>query len=466
MKKTYILDTNILLKSPTSILGFEDNNVCITDVTVEELDCKKNDLNREVGYNARQAINILKSLRNGGNLMDGVSLPGGGIFKIISLEDDSLFKTLPKGWKPEKPDNLMLLTVENYINNLKTKEECIFITNDGNLQVKADCRGIKVQDYNNERIADNIDIYSGRAEYYVMDEVIDHIYQRDEPIEADKIDFYDYETHESVFPVVYENQFIVLHSFLKTKSILLKYKQGKFYKLDYFSAIEDITPLNNGQRFALEALLAPASEIPLVILQGPAGTAKTFLSLAAGLEKTMGDRPEYKRILICRPNSKFDDDIGFLKGDEMAKIGPLIRPFYDNLESLLELQGCSFEETPSIIDSYFEEGFIKAEAMAYMRGRSITNTFIIVDEAQNATPNQILGMITRAGKGSKIVIAGDPNQIDEVKLDKRNNGLVFACEKMKESPLCASVTFKEDECKRSELAKEAAKLLTNSFSIV
>lgn len=220
-----------------------------------------------------------------------------------------------------------------------------------------------------------------------------------------------------------------------------------------------VKPKNDAQKFAMEALLAPASEIPLVILKGPAGTAKTFLGLAAGISGVM-DHKDYRKVLILRPNIKFDEDIGYLKGDEMDKIRPLIRPCLDNLEALLSNVDDNVEEAQSKVDYVFEKGWVTAEALAYLRGRSIANTYILVDEAQNSTPMQMLGILTRAGLNSKIVIVGDPNQIDNPKVDRRNNGLVYAANKMKDSPLCAQLTFSEDECVRSELAKEAAKKLS------
>lgn len=458
MKKNYILDTNILLKSPCSILGFEDNNVFITNVSVEELDYKKRSEDNETRYNARCVARLFASLKKKGSLMSGVSLDSGGCFKIIGADYMEKLPELPAGWKRDKPDNIILQIVKAYSD--ETDEECVLITNDINMQIKADVMGIKVQDYNNERVADDIEIYSGRNEFFVNDNTIDFLYEKGK-CKTENIDFYSIHDFEHIYnPKFYENEFITLYSNEnQSKSILLIYKNGELNTLCYYNRIQDISPLNSGQYFALEALMAPADEIPLVILQGQAGTAKTFLSLAAGLDEVMNANA-YKRVLVCRPNSKFDEDIGFLKGTEMDKIGPLIRPFYDNLEVILEEKGYSYSEIPNIIDDYFDSGYLKAEAMAYMRGRSITNTFIIVDEAQNASPNQILGMITRAGKGSKIIIIGDPNQIDAAKLDKRNNGLVYAAEKMKESPLCASVTFKDGECKRSKLALEAAKYLT------
>lgn len=224
-----------------------------------------------------------------------------------------------------------------------------------------------------------------------------------------------------------------------------------------------VQPKNASQTFALWALMQPVAEIPFVILKGPAGTAKTFLSLAAGLDQTYDSRTHrsYDSVLISRNNVMADADFGYLPGELEDKMNPLLAPFFDNLESLL--RGNSDEDRECIsrqIEDMIDSGVIEICALAYMRGRSITNKFLIVDETQNATRSQIRDIITRAGAGCKIVICGDPEQIDAHNLDKLNNGLVFASEKMKGSPVCAQISFTEEESVRSELAKEAIKRLT------
>lgn len=193
-------------------------------------------------------------------------------------------------------------------------------------------------------------------------------------------------------------------------------------------------------------------------------TAKTFYSLAVGLEKILNNPTgEYRRILICRPNAQFDSDIGFLPGDEQEKISPLMRPIMDNLEQLIdsdeEARYQDEQELQGKIEEIFARGIIQAEAMNFIRGRSFVNTYLIIDEAQNMTPNQVKGIITRAGKGTKIVLLGDPNQIDRPFLDERTNGLSYASEYMKGSPLCYQITMSTEECERSELAMDAIRRL-------
>lgn len=225
-----------------------------------------------------------------------------------------------------------------------------------------------------------------------------------------------------------------------------------------------IKPRNAGQYFMQEALMQPASEAPLVIVKGQAGTAKTFYSLAVGLEKIINHPTgEYRRILICRPNAQFDSDIGFLPGDEQEKISPLMRPIIDNLEQLIDSNEDerydNERELAEKIEEIFDRQLIQTEALNFIRGRSLEKTYLIIDEAQNMTPNQVKGIITRAGKGTKIILVGDPNQIDKPFLDERTNGLTYAAGKMKGSPLCYQLTMMADECERSPLALDAIQRL-------
>lgn len=207
-----------------------------------------------------------------------------------------------------------------------------------------------------------------------------------------------------------------------------------------------------------------AEEAPLVIIKGMAGTAKTFYSLAVGMEKVYNStRGEYRRIIVSRPNAQFDDDIGFLPGSEQEKIAPLMRPLIDNLEQILDSDEEHRYEDETLLNDkimeVFERGIIQTEALNYIRGRSITQTYLIIDEAQNMTPNQVKGIITRAGKGTKIILLGDPNQIDRPFLDERTNGLSYAAKYMKGSPWCFQITLSAEECERSDLAMDAVKRL-------
>lgn len=207
-----------------------------------------------------------------------------------------------------------------------------------------------------------------------------------------------------------------------------------------------------------------AKEAPLVIIKGMAGTAKTFYSLSVGMEKVYNNpTKEYRRIIVCRPNAQFDDDIGYLPGNEQEKIAPLMRPIIDNLEQILDSdEEDRYKDEEALSDKIaevFERGIIQTEALNYIRGRSIAQTYLIIDEAQNMTPNQVKGIITRAGKNTKIILIGDPNQIDKPFLDEKTNGLSYAAKYMKGSPMCWQLTLLPEECERSELAMDAIKRL-------
>ena len=261
-----------------------------------------------------------------------------------------------------------------------------------------------------------------------------------------------------------ENEFIILKEDQSLKKTHLgRVEHGKLVPLQFKKAKPyGVCPRNVGQYFLQEALMVDAAKAPLVIVKGMAGTAKTFYSLAVGLEKILNQPTgEYRRIIISRPNAQFDSDIGFLPGDEQEKISPLMRPVIDNLEQLIdsneEERYKNEKELRGKIEEIFDRGVIQAEAMNFIRGRSFVNTYLIIDEAQNMTPNQIKGIITRAGKGTKIILLGDPKQIDCPFLDERTNGLSYASEHMKGSELCFQLTLNASECERSELAMDAVK---------
>lgn len=352
MRKIYVLDTNVLIHSPEALLHFEDNEVVLPIVVLEELDGLKN-ADKEKGSNAREAIRHLEMLRQQGNLLEGVETKEHG---IIRIEKNYVTVELPDS----KNDNRIL---------------------------KADQSSRK--------------------------------------------------TH--------------LGRFDGQRIVPLKYKKSHPY---------GVTPRNVGQYFLQEALMEDPDEAPLVIVKGMAGTAKTFYAVAVGLEKVYNaDKKEYRKILISRPNAQFDDDIGDLPGTEQEKISPLMRPIIDNLEQLIDSDEKERyrdeEELHGKTSELFERGIIEAEAMNFIRGRSFVNTYLIIDEAQNMTPKQVTGIITRAGKGTKVVLLGDPRQIDNPYLDEKTNGLSYASERMKGSPLCYQVTLTAEECERSELALDA-----------
>lgn len=439
MKKNFVLDTNILIHNPEAVTKFEDNNVWIPHTVVEELDGLKVEKG-ETGYAAREAIRILTAYRQHGNLQKGVSLSGGGKLYVYALEGDNI--DLPDGWSSKKPDNIILSSA---VSLSRKEKNVILVSNDGNMQLKADAIGLQVQPYKNDRVSLS-SVYKGRGETLLLEKDITEIKEGQMPVGN---------FEKSNVKVEAPNEFFIAKG-IEGGSLLVKEKDGFIIPLEYSKSNPfDIRPRNAGQTFLMESLLTSYQKCPLTIVNGPAGTGKTLLALACGLEQVI-ERRDYKRILICRPNVTMDEDIGFLPGSEQEKISPLLRGCYDNLEVLLGNKDDDKESFDDKISELFVRGYIQAQAIAYLRGRSITNTYIIIDEAQNATPNQILSIITRAGEGSKIVLMGDINQIDSPRLDSQNNGLAYAIEKMKGSKLCQIVTFEEKECTRSALAKEAS----------
>lgn len=452
MQKTYLLDTNILMNSPHSVFAFDEHRVLVTDVSLEELDRLKG-IPGEKGASAREAIRVLESLREKGNILEGVPLPGGGKFAIFASEDPENKREIEKFHfgNPIKADDIILRCC---VACQKKYPNLILITNDITMRVKAEILKVRAEEYKTDQSARLSDQYSGRCVATVRSEAINDFYKNGE-LNPDQVLAVEGHKPDYRFTV---NEFALLVDECDPKhSALARFNGRKFVPLVFDREMPyGIKPKNIGQKFAQEALMHGVLDAPLVILKGPAGTAKTFYSLAVALEKVLGKEPAFEQILVGRPNIKFDDDIGFLPGDEQEKIDPLIRPVFDNLAQLTKTDG---HKDGSKVKSYaqdlFDRGVITAQALAYIRGRSITDTYILIDESQNMTPTQAFGLISRCGIGSKIILAGDPEQIDNPHLDSRTNGLSYASEKMKGSPLCWQITFTEEECVRSALALEA-----------
>lgn len=344
----------------------------------------------------------------------------------------------------------------------RTEEgQVILVTKDLLLRIKAQILGVRAEDFTSEQVRADQEQYRGRAEAYVPEDSFKEFKKKGIPVsEAYQTD----EKGNRIKLELFENEFLILRNELNPdKTQLGRVENGKIKKLDYRKQKPyGITPRSAGQCFLQEALMQPASSAPLVIVKGMAGTSKTFYALAVGLEKLLNHpNGEYRRMLICRPNAQFDDDIGFLPGDEKEKISPLLRPVMDNLEQLIDSDEANrYEDEKELkgkIEEIFDRGLIQAEALNFIRGRSIVKTYLIIDEAQNMTPSQAKGIITRAGKDTKVILLGDPNQIDRPFLDERTNGLSYASEHMKGSPLCWQITMDASECERSLLAMDAAR---------
>ena len=456
MIKSYVIDTNILIQAPYACQCFEENRVILPLVVLEELDGLKK-AEGEKGANARRVIRFLEKLRMKGDLLKGVELENGGFLRV---EANCVGVELPESLPEDKADNRILKVCKGISDEEKP---VVLVTKDLVLRIKAQIMGIEAQDFSTEQVIAEEEQYSGRQQCFVAEDKFKDFKKKGVSV---KELYLSDEMGNKIQPELVENEFIILkadQSLKKThlgrvegkKVVPLKYKKNLPY---------GVKPRNSGQYFLQEALMKPADEAPLVIVKGMAGTAKTFYSLAVGLEKILNNPTgEYRRILICRPNAQFDSDIGFLPGDEQEKISPLMRPIMDNLEQLIESdEEARYQDDQELqgkIEEIFAIGIIHAEAMNFIRGRSFVNTYLIIDEAQNMTPNQVKGIITRAGKGTKIVLLGDPNQIDRPFLDERTNGLSYASEYMKGSPLCYQITMSTEECERSELAMDAIRRL-------
>lgn len=456
MAKTYVIDTNVLIQAPYGIWCFEDNKVVLPLVVLEELDGLKN-AEGEKGANAREAIRNLEKLRLAGNLLKGVTLKNGGSLRV---EVNCTSVKLPESLPEDKMDNRILKVCKAL---LEEKEQVILVTKDIVLRMKAHVVGIAAEDFTTEQVPFQNDQYTGRCEVYVAEDKFRDFKKKGVSLEHVYVVN---ENGEPFPPQLTENEFVLLRADQSQKKTHLgRVENGRIVPLVYRKCMPyGIVPRSAGQYFLQEALMQTAEKAPLVIVKGMAGTAKTFYSLAVGLEKLLNEPSgEYRRILISRPNAQFDSDIGFLPGDEQEKISPLMRPIVDNLEQLLdsneEERYKDEVELKGKIEEIFSRGIIQAEAMNFIRGRSFVRTYLIVDEAQNMTPNQIKGIITRAGKGTKIILLGDPNQIDCPFLDERTNGLSYASEHMKGSPLCYQITLTAEECERSLLATDAIKRL-------
>ena len=457
MIKIYVIDTNVLLDAPYALESFEDNAVILPMVVLEELDHFKK-AEGEIGVNARKVIRYLDQQRQKGDLTEGVVLESGGTLRV---EKNFVDVQLPEDLPVERMDNRILKVC---IGLTETREEqVILVTKDILLRIKAQILGIEAENFTTDQVSEHENQYTGRCEVYVPEEVFKNFKKKGVP--ADQV-YILKEDGENQVPKLEENQFVILRADQSTKKTQLgRVEDGIIKKLDYRKQSPyGISPRNAGQYFLQEALMQPADKAPLVIVKGMAGTSKTFYSLAVGLEKLLNHPTgEYRRILVCRPNAQFDDDIGFLPGDEQEKISPLMRPVIDNLEQLIDSSEEERYQDEEVLqgklDEIFERGIIQAEALNFIRGRSIVKTYLIIDEAQNTTPAQIKGIITRAGKDTKIILLGDPGQIDRPFLDERTNGLSYASEHMKGSPLCWQITMAAEECERSALAIEAVRRL-------
>ena len=439
MKKIYVLDTNVLLHDPNAIFSFEDNEIVIPLAVIEEVDGQKRRQD-EVGRHARVVAHYLDELRAQGKLSEGVTLRSGGSLTVQLKHEESM---LPIDLDPHKADNQVIaLTLQ--LKSESNGTPVILVSKDINVRVKADALNLQAQDYETDKVSvKEGELYDGMTTITVPAEDIDTF---------SKSNIYQPSNGR-----LYFNQFVHFKSQNGTKSSALGRYDASAGQVVALAPIKKeiwgIQPKNLGQRFAFDILLD--DRVPLVTMTGQAGTGKTLLALAAGLSKVL-DQHKYRRLLVTRPVIPMGKDVGYLPGDKDEKLRPWMQPIYDNLEYLM---GCIYKEqmAADMIRHIQDKGIFEAEALTYIRGRSIPQQFIIVDEAQNLTPHEVKTIVSRAGEGTKIVLTGDPNQIDHPYLDFRSNGLCYAIEKFKNNPLAGHVTLTKGQ--RSELAELAAKLL-------
>jgi len=435
-KKTYVLDTNVYLTDANSITSFGNNDILIPFKVLEEID-KHKKRQDSVGLNARRIIRILDELRVKGSLKKGVRIAKG---KGIVFARTHVLSLLPSEFDRDDPDNTIISTA------LAEKEEdpnkkVIVVTRDINMRIKCDALGLPSEDYQaDQAVTDSELLYSGFVKYLVDDQTINQFYDG-EPVYAVEDDI-------KLFP----NQFVMLVSNANDKktalSKFLSYVEP-LRKIIEYKNVWGVKPRNKEQSFALDLLMD--FKVPIVSLVGKAGSGKTLCAVAAGLQQTIEDDSEaqYKRIIVSRPIQPMGKDIGYLPGTIEEKMSPWLAPIQDNLEFLMG--------DKKTLDMYIDEGTIEVEALTYIRGRSIANAFIVIDEAQQLTKHEIKTILTRVGEGTKIVFTGDIEQIDNVYVDETSNGLTFIVEKFKEHDVAGHVILKKGE--RSKVATLAAKIL-------
>ena len=435
-KKTYILDTNVYLTDANSIFAFGKNDIMIPLKVIEEID-KHKKRQDSVGLNARNTIKILDLLREKGNLKKGVRIGKGKGLLYIRHCDVSL---LPRELDPTDADNMIIGTILAEKKNFPTKK-IIAVSRDVNMRIKFDSLDVKTQDYTvGQVVQDSSMLYTGFAKHLVDDEIIDRFYDGENIyLEADEVK-------------LQPNQMVMLVSSANEKKTgiarFINYNRP-LKKIIERSDVWGVKPRNKEQNFALDLLLDP--DVPVVTLVGKAGCGKTLCAIAAGLHQTVEDGQEstYRRLIVTRPIQPLGRDIGYLPGTLEEKMEPWLSPIKDNLEYLLGDR--------KMLDLYFDDGTIEVEAMTYIRGRSISNAYIVIDESQQLTQHEIKTILTRVGENTKIVLTGDIEQIDNVYVDETSNGLTYVVEKFKEHDISAHITLLRGE--RSKVATLAAKIL-------
>lgn len=434
MKKIYILDTSVYLTSANAVFEYGKNDVVVPVKVLEELDGHKNRQDM-VGFNARRTIKILDDLRKKGSLHDGVRIgKGKGKLRV------SQGITMPTNLDPSVPDHLILACA---LYESESRNKVIVVTRDVHLRVMCDSFGLKAQTYEIQQvIEDSSKLYAGFSEILVDAEFIARFYNNEEMFLA-----------EEQSKRLKNNEFLMLISSSDNKQTALARYMGQqtpLKRVTPFKKNEKIWGIetrNREQTFAMDLLMDP--DVPVVTLVGRAGSGKTLCAIAAGLQQTL-EEERYTRLIVSRPVQPLGRDLGYLPGTMEEKMLPWLSPIQDNLQFLFGNDKLTLEEK-------MKTGKIEIEALTYIRGRSIANAFMIIDEAQNLTMHELKTIITRVGEGTKVVLTGDIEQIDNSFVDVTSNGLAYAVEKMKETHLSGHVTLTKGE--RSAVATLAAKIL-------
>jgi len=445
-KKIFVLDTNVLIHNPQSLFSFDENHVAIPITVIEEVDNFKKSVD-EKGRNARQIGRYLDGLREKGSLREGVPTDKGGTIKVVLSRKVS--DTASDILITDTNDNLIIGTAL-FLKEQNPDTRVILVSKDANVRIKSDAVGLEAANFETDKINFS-ELYSGYLKLILDDETINEFEEKKFLLNE--------------FGEIYPNQFVLLcKSEEDEEGIIARYsvENNSIYPLKFYSGQEifGITSRNIEQVMSFDLLMDP--DVKLVSLVGKAGTGKTLIALAAGLNQVVEEN-NYTRLVVSRPVSPLGKDIGYLPGTKAEKFNPWMQPIYDNMEILLSTKnekednenGKIFGKKQPGLKDYLDFGFIELEPLTYIRGRSLPDQFIIIDEAQNLTPHEMKTIITRAGEGTKVVLTGDPYQIDIPYLDSESNGLSIAVEKLKAEKIVGHVTLTKGE--RSVLADLAAK---------
>jgi PhoH-like ATPase len=429
--KSFVLDTNVLLHDPKSPFHFDDNNVLIPIEVVEEIDQFKRD-SSELGRNARSLSRLLDEARGQGSLSEGVQMENGGYLRILMGE---------VAIQDSKSVDSRILRQALQVRENDPDTAVILVTKDINLRIRADAHGIEAEDYETDQVHLS-ELYSGIFTKQVGPEEMSR-FRSEQGLDLEANHRHD------------PGEYCTLMNETDPKRTQLAKVDADGQRLvpilDSRDGIWGIRPRNREQRFALDALMD--DRVRLVTLMGKAGTGKTLLAMAAGLKRTVVDR-EFRRMIVARPTISMGKELGFLPGSLDEKLSPWMQPIHDALEMLGDLNmGQENRRSSDLLRS----GMIVVEALSYIRGRSIANQFMIIDEAQNLTPLEVKTIVTRVGSGTKIVLTGDPFQIDNPYVDSSSNGFNYLISRFREHSIAAHVELEQGE--RSALAELAADVL-------